>query len=87
MDLDASFGNWLTLRRKALRLSRVEVASRVGCAAVTLRKIEADERRPSQQIAAKLADHLNMSPEERQTFLKVAGRAGGQSAHAPRSVC
>jgi hypothetical protein len=39
MDRDASFGNWLTLRRKALRLSRVELAWWVGCASVTLRKI------------------------------------------------
>ena len=52
MEGDASFGHWLRLRRKALRLSVVELARRVGCATVTLHKIEADERRPSEQIAA-----------------------------------
>ena len=72
MDLDASFGHWLTLRRKALHLSRVDLASRVGCATVTLRKIEADERRPSQQIAEKLADHLNVTHQERTRFIKAA---------------
>jgi predicted ATPase/transcriptional regulator with XRE-family HTH domain len=72
VDGDASFGNWLTLRRKALRLSRVDLARRVGCAVVTLRKIEADERRPSQQIAEKLADHLNVADQERTTFIKAA---------------
>ncbi len=72
MDGDASFGHWLTLRRKALRLSCVEVARRVGCATITLHKIEADERRPSQQIAAKLADQLHVAPQERLTFIKVA---------------
>src|SRR6266496_261999 len=65
MDGDASFGHWLALRRKALRLSCVELARRVGCATVTLHKIEADERRPSEQIAAKLADQLNVAPQER----------------------
>src|SRR5262245_12321814 len=72
MDGDASFGHWITLRRKALRLSCAELARRVACATITLRKIEADERRPSEQIAAKLAEHLQVASEERLTFLKVA---------------
>src|SRR5689334_14133404 len=72
MDGDASFGHWISLRRKALHLSCVELARRVGCATITLRKIEADERRPSEQIAAKLAAHLNVAPEERLAFIKVA---------------
>src|SRR5262245_4621200 len=72
MDGDASFGHWLRQRRKALRLSAVELARRVGCATVTLHKIEADERRPSEQIAAKLAEHLQVASDERLTFLKVA---------------
>ncbi len=72
MDGDASFGHWLALRRKALRLSCVELARRVGCATVTLHKIEADERRPSEQTAAKLADHLALPPAERATFIRVA---------------
>ncbi len=75
MDRDASFGNWLTLRRKALRLSRVELAQRVGCAAVTLRKIEADERRPSRQIAERLVEHLALVLADRALFL---GAARGQ---------
>jgi predicted ATPase/DNA-binding XRE family transcriptional regulator len=72
MDGDASFGHWIALRRKVLRLSCVELARRVGCATVTLHKIEADERRPSEQIAARLAEHLNVVPQERLTFIKVA---------------
>src|SRR5262245_48397129 len=72
MDGDASFGHWVRLRRKALHLSCVELAQRVGCATITLRKIEADERRPSEQIAARLAEHLNLAPHERLTFIKVA---------------
>jgi predicted ATPase len=72
MDRDASFGHWLALRRKALRLSRVELAQRVGCAAVTLRKIEADERRPSRQIAERLLEHLALAPRDRATFISAA---------------
>lgn len=72
MDDDASFGHWLRLRRKALRLSAVELARRIGCATVTLHKIEADERRPSEQIAARLAEYLNIASHQRLTFIKVA---------------
>jgi predicted ATPase/transcriptional regulator with XRE-family HTH domain len=72
MDSDASFGYWLTRRRKALRMSRAELARRVCCAAITLRKIEEDARRPSRQIAAKLADHLAVPGGESATFIRVA---------------
>ena len=72
MDGDASFGHWLTLRRKALRLSCAELARRVGCATVTLRKIEADERRPSRQIAAKLAEQLAVAAHDHETFISAA---------------
>jgi transcriptional regulator with XRE-family HTH domain len=67
-----SFGQWLKLRRIALRLTRDELARRVGCAVITIRKIEADERRPSTQIAERLADQLNVPPEARTIFIKVA---------------
>jgi len=72
MDLDASFGHWLTLRRKALRLTQTELAGQVGCAVVTLRKIEADARRPSRQIAEKLASRLAVPAEEQELFVKAA---------------
>src|SRR5436309_2763774 len=66
---DASFGAWLTRRRKALGLSRAELARRVSCATVTLRKIEEDARRPSPELAALLAEYLAVAPAERPTFV------------------
>ncbi len=72
MDGNASFGLWLKQRRKALRLTQDEVAQHVGCAVVTIRKIEADERRPSEQIAARLADLLAIAPDDRVAFVKAA---------------
>lgn len=68
----ASLGHWLKIRRVALQLTQAELASRVGCAAVTIRKIEADERRPSAQIAELLAQHLELAPDERMAFLQAA---------------
>ena len=79
MDDLASFGRWIKLRRIVLELSQTELARRVGCAAVTIRKIEADEHRPSPEIAARLAAALEIPLEGRPTFLNVA-RGGGRGA-------
>jgi predicted ATPase/transcriptional regulator with XRE-family HTH domain len=74
MDDDASFGHWLIKRRKALGLSRVELARRVSCATITLRKIEEDARRPSVELASLLAEHLAVTPAERLIFVSIARR-------------
>src|SRR4051794_20673543 len=47
MDDATSFGTWLRRRRKALDLTQADLARRVGCTASLLRKLEAEERRPS----------------------------------------
>lgn len=67
-----SFGHWLAQRRKVLRLSRAELARRVSCATVTLRKIEEDARRPSPELARKLAERLQLSAELYELFVQVA---------------
>src|SRR5919205_415594 len=68
----ASFGRWIKLRRIVLELSQAELARLVGCAEITIRKIEADERRPSAQLAARLAGSLELAPEERGGLVQVA---------------
>ncbi len=67
-----SFGRWLRQRRRLLDLTQDELAQRVGCSVVTIRKIETDERRPSKQIAARLADSLAIPPADRAAFLRAA---------------
>src|SRR5919108_5627425 len=72
MDGNASFGYWVRRQRKALDLTQAELARRVGCAEGTIRMIEADARRPSRQIAARLADQLAIAPPDRATFIRAA---------------
>src|SRR5262245_18167261 len=67
-----SFGAWVRQRRRALDLTLEELAAQIGCSAVTIRHIETDERRPSKQLAARLADGLHVSQEERPAFLLAA---------------
>jgi predicted ATPase/transcriptional regulator with XRE-family HTH domain len=77
MDMPTSFGYWVRRRRKALDLTQAELARRVGAADVTIQKIEAEERRPSSQIAELLAEQLDIPPAERSSFLQ---RARGELA-------
>lgn len=72
METTNSFGYWVRRRRKALDLTQEELAQQVGCAVVSLRKIEADERRPSPQMAQRLAQCLALPPDDYARFLATA---------------
>ena len=67
-----SFGYWLRRRRKALDLTQAELGRRAGASAAMIRKIEADERRPSRELGQSLARELAVAPEDRDAFLRAA---------------
>jgi tetratricopeptide (TPR) repeat protein/transcriptional regulator with XRE-family HTH domain len=67
-----SFGYWLRRRRKALDLTQEALARKVCCSDFTIRKIEADERRPSRHLADRLAAALAIPKEEQRAFLDAA---------------
>ena len=71
-DRTHSFGYWLRRRRKALDLTQEALAQRVSCSGFSIRKIEADERRPSRRLAERLAASLAIPEEERRDFLDAA---------------
>lgn len=70
--MQATFGIWLKERRQNLDLTQNELARRVGCSLMLIRKIEAGERRPSKQIAALLALQLNIPLDEHADFARFA---------------
>jgi len=72
VDVETSFGRWVQRRRKALDLTQEELAHKVGCAAETLRKIESNDRRPSDQIAERLAAALEVREADLTVFIKAA---------------
>lgn len=76
-----SFGYWLRRRRKALDLTQRALAQAVSCSEDAIRKIEADERRPSRRLAERIAERLAIAPEERAAFLDAA-----RAARAARSA-
>ena len=86
VDLD-TFGEWLRHQRHQRRLTREEFAKRVGCSVSTLRKIEYGERHPSEQIAELMANCLDVPPEERSIFVRVArGELGVERLTPPSDL-
>ena len=78
-----SFGDWLKRKRKALDLTQAGLADRVGCSAAAIRKIEAEERRPSVQIAERLAEIFSIPSKERTNFMRFAR---GELRSAPAEI-
>ena len=66
------FGDRVRKQREGLGFTREQLAHKIGCAAVTLYKIETHERRPSLQLAQLLAQHLNIPAEEVIEFVHAA---------------
>ncbi|MCK6624628.1 MAG: tetratricopeptide repeat protein [Anaerolineae bacterium] len=72
METPISFGGWLKEQRKKLGLTQADLGNCAGCTAATIRKIEAEERRPSRQVAELLAKCLHVPAEQHALFLQVA---------------
>jgi predicted ATPase/DNA-binding XRE family transcriptional regulator len=66
------FGGWVKEQRRALDLTQAELAERVGCARITIVKIESGALRPSKQVAELLAAALQVPPAERGAFVNFA---------------
>ena len=71
MDEAATFGQRLRRRRRLLDLTQAELARRSGCSEITIRKIEADERMPSEQLAEALAAGLELADTERASMAQA----------------
>ncbi len=77
MAAGLTFGAWLKRRRQGLGLTQKELARRCGYAAVSVRKVEADERRPSREMAERLAEQLEIDPADRERFVRFARDQSG----------
>lgn len=78
MSNPSTFGGRLKQLRQEHGLTQDTLAERVGCATQTIRKIEGGQRRPSYQIAAKLAEELGIAPEERARFIRFSRDEPGE---------
>jgi predicted ATPase/DNA-binding XRE family transcriptional regulator len=67
-----SFGARLKQLRRASNLTQEGLAQRVPCSVELIRKVERDTRRPSAQVALRLADILAIPPEAQAEFIRLA---------------
>jgi transcriptional regulator with XRE-family HTH domain/tetratricopeptide (TPR) repeat protein len=72
LDQLNSFGYWVRRQRKLLDMTQSDLAQKVSCSLSMIRKIEHDERRPSEQLANLLAENLAIDDSQQQLFLQMA---------------
>ena len=86
MPESISFGTWLRQKRRALDLTQKALADQVGCAAITLRRMEADEYKPSNELASVLFEKLGIPESERTQWVRFArGLSDRPNHHIPSS--
>src|SRR5919204_618121 len=76
-----SFGQRLKGLRRDFDLSQAELADQAGCSVNTVRKLESGERRPSRELAMRLAAVFELPQRDRAEFLRLA--RGSQSLAQP----
>ena len=69
---DLSFGKWLRQRRRMLDLTQQAFADQVGCARITLSRIEADTLKPSQQLALIILEKAGVPQMECEQWIRFA---------------
>src|SRR5687768_1957239 len=82
MQEEMSFGVWLRKQRRAFDLTRQAFADRVGCAEVTLRRIEAGTLKPSKELASILLEKLGIPEIERPGWISFARGLSGFPTHS-----
>jgi predicted ATPase/DNA-binding XRE family transcriptional regulator len=81
-----SLGYWLRRQRLARELQQADLARQLGIAPATLRNIEADRRRPSPQLVARICEIFALNPEERAALLQVVRGDLPADVPSPRIV-
>ena len=77
MQEEISFGTWLRKQRRALDLTRQAFANQVGCAEVTLRRIEMGTLKPSKELAQMLLEKLGIPDAERLQWISFSRGLSG----------
>jgi transcriptional regulator with XRE-family HTH domain len=67
-----SFGEWLRKQRRALDLTQQAFADQIGCAEVTLRRIEAGRLKPSKGLVNIILEKLYIPEMERPQWISFA---------------
>jgi predicted ATPase/DNA-binding XRE family transcriptional regulator len=83
MDNNLTFGQWLKRRRRGLGLTQRALGVQLGYASETIRKVEADELKPSRQLAERLAQALEVDPAQWDQVIRFARDEGDVAERPP----
>lgn len=83
---ERAFGAWLKERRKELDFTQAALASLVGCATITIRKLEAGDSSPSREIAQRLAECLQVPSDLHEEFVTSARTGRYPGRYIPRDI-
>ncbi len=72
MEEPILFGQWLRKRRRELDLTQAELAGRAGCARITIKKLEANQLRPSKELAGAVIRQLGVTSGDVDGFVRFA---------------
>lgn len=72
------FTTWLRSLRTARDLTQEELAEQIGCAVATLRAYESGARRPSREMAERIARLLALPADQVDAFVRLARQSDGQ---------
>ncbi|HHY57880.1 MAG TPA: XRE family transcriptional regulator [Chloroflexi bacterium] len=74
MSEQSTFGQWIKRLRAARDLTQEQLAEEAACAVQTVRSFESGARRPSREMAERLADILQVPDAFRAQFIDLARR-------------
>ncbi|MFN8444730.1 MAG: helix-turn-helix domain-containing protein [Caldilineaceae bacterium] len=80
-----TFGSWLKKLRAEQDLTQERLSELVGCATPTLRSFEIGARRPSREMADRIAEVLKLPNDERSEFLRLARQAPERQRDLPNA--
>ena len=83
MSKPSTFRAWLKQRRIERGLTQEELGELVAYAGQTIRKIESGQRRPSLQLALRLAQALALPPDEQGHWMRAARAVAEPEDAAP----
>ena len=85
MQEELAFEAWLRKQRRALDLSRQAFADQIGCAEVTLRRIEAGTLKPSKELAGIILETLGIPQSQYSQWISFARGLSSLPTQSPLS--
>jgi len=84
---EVTFGEWLKHQRGAKGWTQQQLADKLNCSLSALRKMEAEERRPSVQVIEQMVELFNIPPNQAKSFQRFArGDWGALSEEEPENT-